>query len=297
VERKPSGVIRTFFIRAMLLVLGIVGVLLASLVVAVHETTRPVAQLASAVRHFAREMDAPDLPPSGPKELRQLSADFNEMKHRIRDLVAQRTQMLAAVAHDIRTYMTRLRLRSEFIADPVQRMKAHNDIEEMARLIDDTMLFARVSSGPARLERMDIGVALDALIAEQQWPSEKVSLSALVTAPFFGSRQAIERIVVNLVDNALRYGAPPVEIVVDRGSNHITITVTDHGPGIPNDKLEKVIDPFERLEPSRGRESGGAGLGLAIVHALAGAQGGSFQLDNAQHGGVQATITLPTHPT
>lgn len=293
VERRPSGVIRTFFIRAMLLLFAIVGVLLAALILAVRETTQPVARLASAVRAFASEMDAPDLPPAGPRELRDLSADFNEMKHRIRDLVAQRTQVLAAVAHDMRTYMTRLRLRTEFIEDDALRLKAQADIEEMARLLDDTLLFARVASSPSRRDRIDIGETIDALLEQQRWPKEKVRLSALGSTPFRGSRQAIERIVVNLVDNALRYGAPPVDIAVERIGDLIWLSVTDHGSGIPPEKLIKVLDPFERLEPSRGRESGGAGLGLAIVQALTDAQGGALSLENAPTGGLCVRIDLP----
>lgn len=293
VERKPSGVIRTFFIRAVVLLLGISAVLLGVLLLALRVTTRPVAQLARAVREFANEMDAPDLPPAGPRELRQLSSDFNEMKRRIRDLVTQRTQMLAAVAHDMRTYMTRLRLRSEFIDDPAQREKAQSDIEEMARLLDDTLLFARVTNGPNRIELIDIGDTVDVLIDEQGWPREAVRLFHEGPAPFLGSRQAVERIMANLVDNALRYGAPPVEITVETTSDLITITVVDHGPGIPTERLTAVLDPFERLEPSRGRESGGAGLGLAIVHALAGAQGARLKLDNSTHGGLRVTVWLP----
>lgn len=293
VERKPSGVIRTFFIRAMLLLFGVVGVLLVALLLAVRETTRPVARLAEAVRLFANKMDAADLPPAGPRELRELSADFNEMKQRIRDLVDQRTRMLAAVAHDMRTYMTRLRLRCEFIDDPTQKQKAQNDIEEMARLLDDTLLFARVSSGPSRIERIDIARTIDLLIEEQGWSRQEVRLTTGAPTPFLGSRQAIERIVVNLIDNAIRYGAPPVEITVETVGDEIEIRVMDHGPGIPPDKLETVLDPFERLEPSRARDSGGAGLGLAIVHALAGAQGGGFALANWAEGGLLARVRLP----
>ena len=293
VERRPSGVIRAFFIRAMLLLLGIVGVLMGALVLALRETTAPVARLASAVRAFANAMDAPDLSPSGPRELRQLSADFNDMKRRIRELVSQRTQMLAAVAHDMRTYMTRLRLRSEFIDDEVQRQKAQNDIDEMARLLDDTLLFARVTSGPTRTESLDVGGALDLLIEEQGWSREIVRFSTHAAAPFRGSRQAVERIAANLVDNAIRYGAPPVEVTVDVVDGMIRIAVVDHGPGIPLDKLETVLDPFERLEPSRGRESGGAGLGLTIVHALAQAQGGTLTLENVAGGGLRAVVRFP----
>lgn len=296
VERHPSGVIRTFFIRAMLLLFAIVGVLLAALVLALRETTRPVARLASAVRAFANEMDAPDLPPAGPRELRELSADFNEMKHRIRDLVAQRTQVLAAIAHDMRTYMTRLRLRTEFIDDESLRLRAQADIEEMARLLDDTLLFARVASSPSAHDSIDIGETIEGLFDKQGWSSETVRLSANVTAPFCGSRQAIERIVINLVDNALRYGAPPVDIVIERVGDLIWLSITDHGSGIPPEKLLKVLDPFERLEPSRGRESGGAGLGLAIVQALASAQGGALSLENASAGGLRVRIDLPLAP-
>lgn len=277
------------------LIIGFAGVLvIALLVLAVRQTARPIEKLASNAREFAERFDTPDLEERGPKELRQLAATFNDMKRRIRSLVQERTRVVAAVAHDLRTYMTRLRLRVEFISDPTQRERAERDIDEMSALIGDTLLFARSTDTQG-----DNGVSTD-LVAETEAfvraRTETGDSVTLLTPPegaLFAHVDPVgfRRILANLTDNAIRYGAA-AELLLKREDKGIVVEVADRGPGIPESDLGRVTAPFERLEPSRGRDGGGAGLGLAIVKALAESHGGAFTLTNRPGGGIVARVSL-----
>lgn len=293
VERRPSGVVITFVKRAIVLVLAVAAVLAVVLVLAVRQTTRPVSRLAEAVRRFAAEFDAPDLVPSGPREIRDLSADFNDMKHRIGELIAGRTRVLAAVAHDMRTYLTRLRLRVDFIDDPGQRDRAVRDIEEMSALLDDTLMFAGHDAQPPQRLRLDLVAELTQLTEIRAASGEPVDFVAPTEPlPVLGSPLAIRRMVGNLVDNAVRYGSA-AHLTAGQHSNIAWIEVADDGPGVPQTDLDRILKPFERLEPSRAREHGGAGLGLAIVHGLSQAHGVQLALSNASGGGLVARLEFP----
>lgn len=266
------------------------GVLLVSL-----RTIRPVGALASAARGIADDVRAPDLPEKGVREVRALASALNDLRSRVRDLLDDRTRMLAAIAHDLRTYLTRLRLRAEFISDPDQQARAIADLDEMGQLVDDAMLFARDATQAAGDARsVDVREELAALAArrhEQDQPvrdaTEPGERLAVRASPL-----ALRRMLDNLVDNAVRYGGSAT-LRVRREDQGIAISVEDDGPGAPADALERLTRPFERLEPSRGRGGGGAGLGLAIVAALAESQGGSLMLENRSEGGLRATIRLP----
>lgn len=285
------------FSRVMARGLGIVGivgvVVIVLLVVAVRQTARPIEQLAAGAREFAQKLDTPDLDTKGPRELRALATAFNDMKSRIRTLVGERTRLVAAIAHDLRTYMTRLRMRAEFITDPVQRERAERDIEEMTHLIGDTLLFARAAEGrDVGGASADIGAEVDAFVAIRRELGEQVSQAGpAASAPGVVEPIALRRMLANLTDNALRYGGA-AEIFVRQVADTVVIEVMDRGPGVAESELDRLTEPFERLEPSRGRDMGGAGLGLAIVKALAESHGGSFQLSNRPGGGACAQVTL-----
>lgn len=283
-----------------LAVVGLVGlVVIVLLVFAVRQTARPIEKLAAGARAFAQRLDAPDLETTkGPRELRALAAAFNEMKMRIRSLVHERTRLVAAIAHDLRTYMTRLRMRAEFISDPVQRERAERDIEEMSDLIGDTLLFARATEGREEGRgRTDVSAELEAFLAVRKELGDAVSFRGAL-AP--GQQAVIEpvalrRILANLTDNAIRYGGA-AEIAAKMDADSVVIDVLDRGPGIPESELDRVVAPFERLEYSRGRDLGGAGLGLAIVKALVDSHGGEFALLNRSGGGAWARVTLKAAP-
>lgn len=294
IEPARAVVFDGFLARAMAL-LGVLGLLiLAGLVLAMRQTAKPVRDLADHARTFADKLDAPDLPEAGAPALRDLALAFNHMKRRIRGLVDERTRLLAAIAHDLRTYMTRLRLRVDFIDDPEQRARAERDIEEMSALIEDTMLFSRASAGrEAEGAVCDLGAEAADVIASRAELNESLygeRIDASVSAAL--TPLACKRVLSNLIDNALRYGgAARVSVFADQGE--AVLRIDDDGPGVPEDQLDRVTAPFERLEPSRGRDGGGAGLGLAIVRALLEAHGGGLSLKNRAEGGLRAEARVP----
>jgi two-component system osmolarity sensor histidine kinase EnvZ len=291
IQRRPPQTIRSSIARVAGIWAAVALILLVTLLAAVRQTARPVAALAGAVRRFGDDLDTPDLPLRGPRELRDLSGAFNGMKQRIRELVVGRTRLLAAIAHDMRTYLTRLRLRAEFIEDEEQRRRAVRDLEELSDLLDDTLLFARRDDGkvsappvevmPVLRELVDLRVEMGGMAHLVEGPSARARVAVL----------ALRRIVSNLLDNALRYG-DQAWVGLDVGRHTVRIVVLDNGPGAAEADLARLMEPFERGEASRNRETGGAGLGLAIVKSLAEAHGGTLVLRNTG-GGLEASVTLP----
>lgn len=295
IEPARAALFDRFLARGLILG-GLAGLaVFIGLFFAVRQTARPVAKIADTARTFAGTMDAPDLPLEGPAELRELAQAFNEMKARIRQLVAERTRMLAAIAHDLRTYLTRLQLRTEFIADDEQRQRAMRDLEEMSALIDDTLIVAKETARNARpASPLDLRAEIGALVAARQELAQPVTFAPDVgeEANALIDALALRRILANLIDNAIRYGGGARLTLAAEGTDW-QVTVEDDGPGIPDGDLERVLAPFERLEPSRGRAGGGAGLGLAIVKALAGSQNARFTLRNRAGGGLTAELLVP----
>ncbi|WP_304190696.1 cell wall metabolism sensor histidine kinase WalK [Phenylobacterium aquaticum] len=296
VERRPSRVLRTYLLRGVFVMGAVAAVLLSALVLAVRQTARPVAELAAGVRRFATDLDAPDLTLEGPREIRELAADVNDMTRRIRALIGERTRILAAVAHDMRTYLTRLRLRAEFIDDANQRERATVDIEEMSSLLDDTLLFAGLDAGLAVFTPVDIVAELAAFTETRTAMGEPVTWRAPPHLPAvrMSSPLALRRMVGNLVDNAIRYGGE-ARLAAGVEAAQVWIEVTDRGEGVAAEDLARILEPFSRLEPSRARQSGGAGLGLSIVQGLAQAQGGALTLRNSLEpgAGLIARLSFP----
>lgn len=281
--------------RALLFALAALAVMLGVLFVSLR-TVRPVGVLALAARGLADDVHAPDLPVRGVREVRALSDALNGLRRRVRDLLDDRTRMLAAIAHDLRTYLTRLRLRAEFIGDPEQRERAVTDLEEMGQLVDDALLFARDATRAPGGERRRLALApeLAERVARRRELGQFATDATPPGEPLFVlvSPVALRRMLDNLIDNAIRYGGG-ARLRAWREAEGVAIAVEDDGPGAPSEALARLKQPFERLEPSRGRGTGGAGLGLAIVEALAESQGGSLTLENRTEGGLRATIRLP----
>jgi signal transduction histidine kinase len=292
-RRRAPETARLFFGRVSLAAAALLAVTLLMLALAVRQTTRPVSLLAHDVARFGDDLNAKVLPLRGPRELRELSAAFNTMRDQIRGLMDERTRMLAAIAHDLRTYLTRLTLRAEFIADETQRAKAGADLTEMAQLLDDTLMFARQDAGRGDGARsIDLRRELEALVALRREMGQTIVLAPDIAGEAWSSPLALRRMLDNLIDNAVRYGGA-VTLDVRRLEGQVEIMVLDDGPGLPTEALATLTAPFERGEASRNRRTGGAGLGLSIVQALAKGQGGQLVLSNRSKGGLAATITLP----
>jgi signal transduction histidine kinase len=291
---RPSDNIQAFLGRRSLLAAFAGLLLLLILMMAMRQTMRPIVRLARAVRAYRGDGDDPALPVEGASEVRDLARAFNDMKGRISGLIAERTHTLAAIAHDMRTYLTRLRLRAEYIDDSDHRERAVRDLDEMAALLDDTLLLAQGDAGKAEpAAPVDIGALVrDAVAVREADPAALLLDVPDAPVPACVRPLAVRRIVANLVDNGQRYAAHVKVTLISRGGQALLV-VSDDGPGIAPEMLERLGEPFMRADPSRNRESGGAGLGLAIVRALAARDGGTVQFENRASGGLRVTIAWP----
>lgn len=291
---RPSNDLRAYLQGRA--VVGAVGalVLLGVLMLAVRQTTRPLSALSGGVRRFAGDLDAPDLPVEGPREVRALATAFNDMKAQIRVLVADRTRLLGAIAHDLRTYLTRLRLRAEFIDDAQHRARAVRDLDEMTALVNDTLFLAdRDTAPPARPERMMLARMLGEIVAAHVELGDSVALAPVAgDVAVTATPLALRRMLDNLIANGVRHGSQVTVAAHVRGAS-IDIIVEDDGPGVPAEALSSLGLPFQRFDPSRSRETGGAGLGLAIVRALAAQDRAEVIFGQAVTGGLRVTLRYP----
>jgi signal transduction histidine kinase len=274
---------------------GRFGLLLATLditmiVLLAAQTTRPVDQLVRAVR----DDDMQVLPRAGPREIIELGEAFREMRARLHALLEDRTRIIAAVAHDYRTYLTRLELRTDFIDDPEQRESALADLQEMKILLDDTMTFAQQGMEDDLDHAVaDVGKELTDIVQARRRMGELVSLLEPERDILACSTPiSFRRMLNNLIDNAMRYGGGAALIRTEQMQGLIVVIVEDDGPGVPGERLRDLKEPFMRLETSRARHTGGTGLGLSIVEALAHRFGGDLALENRKEGGLRVVLTL-----
>ncbi|TCZ58790.1 HAMP domain-containing protein [Roseicella aquatilis] len=266
---------------------------------AVRRLTRPVRSLAAAAERLGRDVNAPPLPEDGPSEVATAARAFNTMAERIRRFVGDRTQMLAAIGHDLRTPITRLRLRAEFMEDDEQRAKMLADLAEMEAMVAATLAFARDDAATEPTAAVDLAAlcrtVLDEAADAHPDLAEAIAYAGpeRLTAPV--RPVALKRAIANLVGNALAYGsAARLTLAAPEAPGRpIRLVVADEGPGIPPAELEAVFQPFRRLEGSRNRETGGTGLGLPIARNIFRAHGGDVVLRNRVGGGLEAVATLP----
>lgn len=261
---------------------------------AVRITTRPLARLARAADALGADLHGPALPETGPAEVAQAAIAFNAMQRRIAEHIVERERILAAISHDLQTPITRMRLRAEMLEDASLKQKFGHDLAAMQSLIAEGIDLARSAEhGTEAAIATDLRALLESVVFDYADSGQAIDLTGDVGAPIATSPRLVRRIVTNLVDNALKFGNE-VEIVMDTpGPDHVAITVRDRGPGIPEDQIDAVLQPFYRLEQSRNRDTGGTGLGLAIAQRLTGALGGELTLANRPGGGLAATLTLP----
>lgn len=255
----------------------------------VRRITVPLARAARAARQVgAGELPEP-LPETGPAELAELARRFNTMAAEVRELLDNRTTLLAGISHDLRTPMTRLQLHLEMLRDapsPARIDRAVADLADMNRLITGYLELARTTQAESRV-RVDLAVLLEEAAADAglAWPG---AASCEIEA----GRLALRQIVSNLIQNAQRYGGATVELALECTDRLARVVVRDSGPGIPDDQLEKVFRPFYRIETSRSQATGGTGLGLAIVRQLAEANGWKVSLANRATGGLEAVLEI-----
>lgn len=277
---------------AQLIVLAVCSWMVVRLV------TRPLKTLASAADDLGPDLSPRLIPEEGPAEVAHAARAFNAMQQRIAGYTAERVEILAAISHDLQTPITRMRLRADLMNDEELRDKFRHDLNAMHLLVREGVTYARTLHGTSEVPaRLDADALLASIVGDYEDAGEAVTLSGEAGTPIMAQPQALKRILVNLLDNALAFGGQ-AEIQVSRSAAQdptprLTIAVLDRGPGIPEDQLQAVFKPFHRLETSRNRDTGGTGLGLAIALQLATAMGGSLSLHNRTGGGLEARLTLP----
>lgn len=265
-------------------------VLLAALVWASLATTRPLARMAADAERLAGDLNAPPMVEAGPKPVRNLARALNAMRGDIRKLVSERTVTLAAIAHDYRTYLTRLRLRVEFIEDEVHRERAIRDLDEMTGLIDDTLLFAGHGASAVQLEELNISAIVTSVAEALQETGRQIVLDGIESDVLVKVHElSLRRVLSNLLENADKYGHK-AHIGVRRADGEAVIAVSDEGKGVSSEDLARLTEPFYRPDASRSRDTGGAGLGLAIAKMLVEGMGGHMRL--FQETGSGLTIEL-----
>ncbi|HVL55343.1 MAG TPA: ATP-binding protein [Burkholderiaceae bacterium] len=267
------------------------AVLVVSLI-AVRWTTHPLKVLAEAADELGRNIDRPPLPEKGPVEVERAARAFNSMQDRLRRHVRERAATLAAMSHDLKTPLNRLRLRAELLEDGEAKTKISQDVDEMESMVYDTLEFMRGGESAERPQPIDVNALLQSLATDARDTDDTVTVQGAAFAPYVGRPQALKRCVGNLLDNAVKHGGS-ASVLVEDAQDRLIVRVRDQGPGIAETELERVFEPFYRLEGSRSRDTGGTGLGLSIARQIAQRHGGTLTVRNLEEGGLEAVLTLP----
>ncbi len=279
-------------LRLALWLLGSVVVIGGLSVIAAQRISAPLRRFAAAAERLGLDGEAPPLPEHGPAELKTATRAFNLMQERLRRFVADRTQMLAAISHDLRTPLTRLRLRADLIDDDEIQRKMIADVDEMEQMVAATMAFARDDARSEPRAAVDLADLLQSLVEGQTDAGAEASYDgpdhfALECRPV-----ALRRAFANLIDNAVKHGGG-ARVGLSVAAAQVTVTIDDDGPGIPPEEIEEVFTPFHRVDRSRSKDTGGVGLGLAIARTVLRRHGGDVVLANRDGGGLRATAVLP----
>ena len=270
----------------------LVVVLVIALYVTARSITRPLSRLALAADNLGRSVSQPKLEEQGARELRHAARAFNTMQDRLHRYLDSRTRVLAAMSHDLKTPLTRLRLQVETqIEEPALQARFGKELDEMEGMVRGALALFRGLNDEESLEPVDIDLLLETVRGEFTEMGKDVTVEGRALGPLPGKPQALKRCITNLVGNAVNFGGR-ARILVQDGAR-LEIGVCDDGPGIPPEELEKVFEPFYRLESSRNRDTGGTGLGLSIARDVAQTHGGSLVLGNRPQGGLEARLSLP----
>lgn len=283
-----SGTIATIVASAIGIVMVVVFV--------VRRVTRATAALADAAVRFGRGEAVASIPVQGPEDVRVAIRAFNDMREQLTRFVRSRTQMLAAISHDLRTPLTALRVRAELIEDGDNRQRMQTSIDEMSAMVESALDFARAASSAEASRVADLNALADSICEDLRDLGEDVTFTDGEPLVVPCRPLAIRRALRNVIDNALKH-AGSAQVRAHRQGMGIEVQVLDRGPGIPEESLARVIEPFVRLESSRSRETGGVGMGLAIAASTARDHGGDLKLANRDGGGLEVTLRLPDSRT
>ena len=259
---------------------------------AAWQLARPIEKLSEGVRQFAVNAATPPIAERGPREMREVIRAFNAMRAQMQKFLSYRVAMLAAISHDLRTPLTRMRLRGEFIEDEEQQAKMFRDVDEMQAMVEGALAFFRDDATEEDATQIDLPGVLKTIVNDFADQGVEIAYDGPAHAAYTGRLFALKRAFTNLIENAVKYATPP-RIVLRQGDGCIIVAIRDGGPGIPEEALEQVFSPYFRLEQSRNRSSGGVGLGLTAAQTIIRGHGGDIVLRNRPEGGLDAEVTLP----
>ncbi|NJM11078.1 MAG: HAMP domain-containing protein [Synechococcaceae cyanobacterium SM1_2_3] len=279
----------TRLLLTLLVLLASVAILVA---LAVRALTRPLSVLADAATELGRDIRHTPLAETGPLEVRRAAHAFNTMQTRLIRYIEDRDRILAAVSHDLKTPITRLRLRTELLDDSPLCGKFQADLDDMQRMVQSSLDFLRGDENTEPMAGLDLNALLESLQEDAEDAGQSVAITGKALQPLRCRPLALKRCLSNLLDNALKYGQC-AQITVTDQPDRLLLILRDQGPGIPEAELERVFEPFYRLESSRSRDTGGVGLGLSIARNIARAHGGELTLRNHPQGGLEAVLELP----
>ncbi|MFP2768612.1 ATP-binding protein [Oceanisphaera sp. KMM 10153] len=278
--------------RAILSFVVLAALLAGMMIWLLQRTTRPLKELARQAERLGRGDKLEPLPESGPSEIREMLSAFNRMQDRLDRFVSDRTRMLAAISHDLRTPITTLQLRCEFLPEGEDKQKLQQGLKRMEQMLNATLQFAREDGLAEPVRDLDLPSLLQSLCDDLQDNGHEVSLEEQDAIIYRGRPTALRRALQNLLDNGVKYGGK-VEVRLLAEPRRVRVLIRDFGPGIPQDQLEEVFKPFTRLDPARNPEDGSIGLGLAIARTLIHQHGGELTLDNHHDGGLLVQVRLP----
>jgi signal transduction histidine kinase len=275
------------------MVAATVAVLLTSLAAGLvaRRVARPLSKLAAAASEVARGGTAPRVPEQGPEDVRRAAAAFNAMTDQVSRTMESQRQLLSAVGHDLRTPITAMRINTEFVEDSDTRERLEKNIEELQELTE-AVLSAAKGVGWEQMRKIDLAALAESVCADLEELERPVRWEPHAAAPITCRPNEIRRAIRNLIENAIAYGGK-ADVQLDETPEVYELVVDDEGPGISDADRERVFEPFVRLETSRSSETGGTGLGLTLVKAIAQGHGGSIRLENRAEGGLRATLCLP----
>lgn len=285
----PLSLLLDYLTRIYLL--RIVVVVLIALL-AVRLVMRPLQRMTGAAEALGQDIHRPPLPVEGPREVRQAAQAFNAMQRRLIDSIAERTRFFAAVSHDLRTPITRLRLRAELLADETTRQRFRDDLQRMEEMVSASLDFLRSGELEDAREQVDIDALLQGLQADFNDLGAEVTIQGSAR-PLVAHASGLHRCLQNLLENAVRHAGGVIEVQLDDSAERLHIGIADRGPGIDEALLERVMEPFYREDEARSEDTAGYGLGLSIARQIASAHGGSLTLQPREGGGLLAILDLP----
>lgn len=281
----PWASVVSFSLTAAFILIALFWFILARL-------TGPLRRLSVAANRLGRGEDVEELIQTGPAEVLDLTDAFNNMQARLKRFVSERTRLLAALGHDLRSPLTAMRVRAEMVEDAETRDRLIGSIEEMQEMVEGTLAFARGLAASEPSQTVDLSEFLALLLEDMAETGDAVAFDEMPGIDVRLRPNAMRRALRNVVENAVRYGGV-ARISLDRTDHLAKIVVADDGPGIPEEDLDRVFEPFLRLEASRSRETGGSGLGLSIARTIIQAHGGEISLVNRPTGGLEVVVTVP----